>query len=377
MSTRAMSTIIMIKVKRMRRFIVFILALVSLSAAGAVYSPATVPSPKDAGQAYYVSNPDSILCQDDVDYLNACCRLLDDTVQVEMAVVVLESIGEYEPFDFGYELFQRWGIGKAGKNTGVLITFALASRQVYMNTGSGIEGVLPDATCKKIIQEDMIPLFKLGDYGGGLCAAATHVYRICTNGEAPEELLNMTSATNRGKFAAASGSAKSEDDVSLMEWGIFTVFVFLIVLPFLLIVLVQRKTQSTEDELDQRMSCLGKLGCACIFFPFLIPSVIWFALRSRRLRCPQCGKQRYKIIHTETAPLKNGSKRKTETWLCSACGYKHLHTKTIKATSYSGYSGSSYSGSSYSDSSYSSSSSDSGGSWGGGSTSGGGAGGSW
>ena len=200
--------------------------------------------------------------------------------------------GDYEPFDFGYELFQRWGIGKKGKNTGVLITFALASRQVYINTGSGIEGVLPDATCKKIIDSDMIPYFKQADYGGGLCAGATSIYRTCTHGEAPEELMNMTSATNRGKFASQNSSpAKSDEEVTPLEWGIFTVFVFLTLLPFLLIVLIQRKTQSQEDEEEQRLGCLTKLGFACLFFPFLIPSAVWFWWRSKRFRCPQCGRQ--------------------------------------------------------------------------------------
>ena len=352
----------------------FVCALATALSA-ATYTPATVPSPKQFGQNYYVSNPDSIISEDDVAYLNRCCYLLDDSVQVEMAFVVLESIGDYDIFDFGYELFQRWGIGKAGKNTGVLITFALATRKVYINTGSGIEGVLTDATCKKVIEEEMIPRFKEGDYGGGLCAAATRIYQICTNGDAPEELLNMTSATNRGKFASSSSySSSSDDELTPMEWGIFTVFVFFALLPFLLIVLIQRKTQSQEDEEDQRMGCFVKMAFAAIFMPFLWPSVIWFWWRAKRFRCPECGKQKYKVIKTDKKELENGDTLKTETWICSACGYKHLSTKTIKKTTYSGgY----YSGGSDYGGSYSSSSSSSGGSWGGGSSSGGGAGGSW
>lgn len=350
---------------------------VSLAASAAVYSPKTVPDPKQFGQGCYVSNPDTIISQDDVDYLNRCCLLLEDSTGVELAVVVLESIGNYEPFDFGYELFQTWGIGKAGKNTGVLITFALASRQVYINTGSGIEGILTDAKCKMIIENDMIPYFKQGDYGGGLCNGATNIYTTCTSGDAPEELLNMTSSTNRGKFASSaySSSSSSDEDVTPMEWGIFTVIVFFTVLPFLLIVLIQRKTQSLEDEKEQRDGCLLKMFGCSIIFPFLWPSVLWFLWRSKRFRCPECGKQKYKVIKSEKSPLTNGDTKKTETWLCSACGYKHISAAIVKKPTYSGgyYSG----GSDYdSGSSYSSSSSSSG-SWGGGSSSGGGAGGSW
>lgn len=342
----------------------------------ATYSPATVPDPKQFGQDCYVSNPDSILNADDVAYLNQCCRLLEDTAEVEMAIVVLESIGNYEPFDFGFELFNRWGIGKAGKNTGVLVTFALASRQVYINTGSGIEGVLPDAICKKIIQEDMIPRFKQGDYGGGLCAAATHIYTICSSDEAPEELLNMASATNRGKFAKQAAKA---DDNSLTpsEWGALIIFMFLVMLPMLLIVLVQRKTQTLEDEREQRMGCLVKMAFVSVIFWPLIPTVLWFWWRSKRYRCPECGKQRYQIICTDKTELKNGDTKKVETWICTKCGYKHVETNIVKKPMFSGgYSGG-YSDSYSGGSSYSSSSSSSGGSWGGGSSSGGGAGGSW
>jgi uncharacterized protein len=354
-----------------------VLCALCVTVSAATYSPKTVPDPKQYGQGCYVSNPDSILTPDDVEYLNRCCLLLEDSTDVELAIAVLGSIGEYEPFEFGYELFQRWGIGKAGKNTGVLITFALASRQVYINTGSGIEGVLPDATCKKIIERDMIPYFKLGDYGGGLCNGATHIYTIYTNGDAPEELLNMVSSTNRGKFAQQQ-TKKDDNDITPMEWGVFTVLVFLFVLPFLGIVLVQRKTQKKEDEMEQRQGCLYTMGGCALFFPFLWPSVLWFWWRSKRYRCPQCGKQHYKIISTESSKLKNGDTRKVDTWLCSKCGYQHTEINIVKKPEYSssGYSGSSYSGSSYSGSSYSSGGSSSG-SWGGGSTSGGGAGGSW
>ena len=179
------------KAINIKQLLIGIVCALCTSVQAATYTPATVPSPKVAGQEYYVSNPDTILNTDDVAYINQCCRMLEDTTDVEMAVVVLGSIGDYEIFDFGLELGNRWGIGKEGKNTGVLITFALASRQVFIHTGSGIEGVLPDATCKMIIQNDMVPRFKQGDYGGGLCAAVTHVYTICTKGDAPEELLNM------------------------------------------------------------------------------------------------------------------------------------------------------------------------------------------
>lgn len=205
-----------------KHLLTYVFLLLSLIAQAAVYTPATVPDPKKHGQLSYVANPDAIIADSDVVFLNRCAAMLEQQTQVEMAVVALGSIGDYSAFDFAYELYQRWGIGKKGKNTGVLILFAEESHDIRIMTGVGIEGVLPDATCSRIIQEQMIPLFREGDYGGGLCMGALRIYEVCTDGEAPEELKNMQSVTNRGGYDSGE-----EDDAGF--WVILIMLVALVV----------------------------------------------------------------------------------------------------------------------------------------------------
>ena len=77
-----------------------------LSLFSAVYTPGTVPDPKRFGQDYYVSNPDSILPDSVVNWMNLCAKRLNDSTKVELAVVAIRSIGEADAFDFSYELFQ-------------------------------------------------------------------------------------------------------------------------------------------------------------------------------------------------------------------------------------------------------------------------------
>lgn len=166
-----------------------------------VYTPSSLPSPKESGQGWYVANPDAIIADSDVVFLNRCAADLEAKTNVEMCVAAVQSIGETECFDFCYELFQRWGIGKKGQNTGVLVFFAMESHDVRIMTGVGLEGVLPDARCSQIIHDHMIPAFRAGDFGGGLCLGALRIYEVCTDSEAPEELRNMKSVTNRGKYA--------------------------------------------------------------------------------------------------------------------------------------------------------------------------------
>lgn len=213
--------------KRLHRYILWLIVLFSTISASAAYTPATVPNPKLQGHACYVANPDHILDADDEAFLNRCAASLDEKTHVEMCVVALKSINNTDAFYFAYELFQRWGIGRVNQNTGVLVLFVLDSHDIRIMTGTGIEGVLTDALCSEIVREDMTPMFREGDYGGGLCRGALHIYEICTKGDAPEELLNMKSVTNRGGFADSN-----EDDESwagfIMLLVVLAVIIFVI-----------------------------------------------------------------------------------------------------------------------------------------------------
>ena len=187
-----------------KRLLTYVLLLSAFALQAAQYTPASVPNPKQVGHGNYVANPDEIISDSAAVFLNRCAAMLEQATEVEMAVVALENIGETDAFDFAYELFQRWGIGGEGKNTGVLILFVLDSHDIRIMTGVGIEGVLPDATCSRIIHENMIPAFRQGDYSGGLCLGALRIYEVCTDGEAPEELQNMRSVTDRAGYAGQS-----------------------------------------------------------------------------------------------------------------------------------------------------------------------------
>ena len=213
----------------LRQLICYIAILCSIALQAAVYTPAFVPNPKAQGQAYYVSNPDAIVADSDVVWLNECARRLEKETHVEMCIVALESIGNKDAFDFAYELFQRWGIGREGQNTGVLVLFVLQSRDIRIMTGVGLEGVLTDAECSKIVHNEMAYAFRAGDYGGGLCLGALSIYEACTKGDVPEELLAMRSVTNRGKYK----QKEQEDTEAIIPYmimmGIITFLIIIII----------------------------------------------------------------------------------------------------------------------------------------------------
>ena len=223
----------------MRKWVLFIGLLLAMAVNAAGYTPASVPNPRLTGTALYVANPDNILANDDVAFLENCASKLNDATHVEMVVVALNAIYNTDAFQFAYELFQRWGIGRKGQNTGVLILFVLDSHDIRIITGTGMEGVLTDAQCAAIIREDMTPYFKAGDYGGGLCRGALHIYQTCTKGDAPEELLNMKSVTNRGGF-------DSEASDPALPWIAF------ILLTVLLVFVIWLIWKTKDDDSDKR-----------------------------------------------------------------------------------------------------------------------------
>lgn len=93
---------------------------------------------------------------------------LDDSTSVQLAVVILKSLEGYPVEEYAFELAERWGIGQAKTDNGILLLIAVDDRKLFIATGYGTEARLPDALAKRIIENDIKPFFKQGDYYGGI-----------------------------------------------------------------------------------------------------------------------------------------------------------------------------------------------------------------
>ena len=259
--------------KRIKLLILFF--LLGFVAHAAIYTPTSLPNPKAQDQYNYVCNPDGIVDQSNLLFLNRLAQQLEDSTLVELCVVAVESIGQADAFDFCYELFQRWGIGKEGKNTGVLLFLAVESRDIRIMTGGGIEGVLTDAVCNEIIQSTMISPLRNADYSDALALGALRIYEVCTDGDAPEELRQMTSATNRYHYA----------------------------------------DETAENELFELLLAVGIMTALLIFT---------FAIVAIPKKCPKCGKRSMRKtneqIITRATTKKEGLSVRTYT--CKHCGHR-------------------------------------------------------
>ncbi|MBL7073914.1 TPM domain-containing protein [candidate division KSB1 bacterium] len=85
-----------------------------------------------------------------------------------IVLVTVETTGDLDHFTYATELYQAWGIGKKGEDKGVLIFLTLKERKVRIETGYGVEGILPDGKVGGIRDEYMLPFLRNGHYGEGL-----------------------------------------------------------------------------------------------------------------------------------------------------------------------------------------------------------------
>jgi uncharacterized protein len=101
----------------------------------------------------------------------------NDSTSTQIAVVIIKSVGQYDINDYAQKLGRNWGIGQQGKNNGIIVLVALGDRKVSIQTGYGAEGAVPDIVTHQIIENDLKPHFKSGDYYGGLDAGTTDLMK--------------------------------------------------------------------------------------------------------------------------------------------------------------------------------------------------------
>jgi len=95
-----------------------------------------------------------------------------------VVVVTMKDIGGDEPDDYANRLYETWGIGKKGEDKGVLIFLAVNERKIRIETGYGVEGILPDGLVGDILDRYVIPWLKKGDYNKGLSSAVAAVSSV-------------------------------------------------------------------------------------------------------------------------------------------------------------------------------------------------------
>lgn len=121
----------------------------------------------------------------------------DDTTSNQVAVVIVKSVGDYDINEYALELGRKWGVGGKNKNNGVILLVALGDRKLSIQTGYGLEGALPDIYTKRIIENDIKPFFKEGNYYAGIDAGTNSIISLI-KGEYKNDNPKAKGKKNRG-----------------------------------------------------------------------------------------------------------------------------------------------------------------------------------
>ena len=118
----------------------------------------------------YVSNPDGILSPSAVAEMDRILYELEQKTGIQTLVVAVTGIEGGDCFDFAYRLGKEMGVGQKERDNGLVILLSTDERCVQFATGYGLEGVLPDAICKRIQSQHMVEHLGKDDWDAGMMA---------------------------------------------------------------------------------------------------------------------------------------------------------------------------------------------------------------
>ena len=127
-----------------------------------------------------------VLSSSEVQSLENKLVAFNDSTSNQIAVVIVNDLQGYDKSEYAYKVAKDWGVGQSDFNNGLLVLVKTKTDeslgQIFIATGYGLEGAIPDLACADIIDREMVPHFREDDYYGGL-NAGTDVLMSLASGE--------------------------------------------------------------------------------------------------------------------------------------------------------------------------------------------------
>ena len=147
--------------------------LLALAASFAVRAEVAVPA-----LTQRVTDLTGTLAPDTVSRLENTLAQFEAAKGSQIAVLMLPTTEPEDIAGFGIRVAEQWKVGRKGVDDGAILIVAKEDRRVRIEVGYGLEGVLSDAVTKRIIEEDIVPRFKQGDFSGGVEAGVARMMRL-------------------------------------------------------------------------------------------------------------------------------------------------------------------------------------------------------
>jgi uncharacterized protein len=141
------------------------------------------------------------MTSDQVQDLESKLVAYDDSTSIQIAVVTVQSTGDTAIEDYALKILRDWKVGNKKTNNGLVILAAIQDHKVYIATGYGMEGVLPDITSKQIIEDEIVPNFKQNNYYRGFDLGADAIIKASHG-----EYTAPSGYNQRGQHGTGGGS---------------------------------------------------------------------------------------------------------------------------------------------------------------------------
>ena len=243
------------------------------STEGKEYTANTI-TVKTSGTDKFVCNPDGVLNNSTVTWINERMQQLEDSTSVQVLVVAVKSVSSCDLQTFAVDLGNKYGVGQKETNNGLVIVLSTSCRDVVFSTGTGLEANMTDIACKNIQEKFMIPYFSKDDWNTGLENGVEAVYQYLIGNEEFKAMAN-------------------EDD-----WG-------------------------GADDIIIWGTVFGILGLS-----------VYYANTKRTRKCPVCGATMKETKTTRRYNLETDKRRFYDvTYKCGKCGHTLTQTESYSDSS--------------------------------------------
>ncbi len=198
----------------MKKILSILLILPLLLMQGQEIIAQQIPAPSDPPRL--VNDFAHVMTADQVAALESKLVAYDDSTSIQIAIVTVPTTGDYAIEDYALKILRDWKVGNKKTNNGMVILAAIQDRKVFIATGYGMEGSVPDATAKEIVDNEIVPNFKGGsqdNYYRGFDLAADAIIKA-----------------SRGEYKAPEGYAQRGRRHSSGGGNIIGIFVIIFII---------------------------------------------------------------------------------------------------------------------------------------------------
>jgi len=144
-----------------------------------------------------VTDLTATLKRDEIQTLDASLAALEAKKGSQVAILIVPTTEPETIEQYSIRVAEKWKLGRKGVDDGVLLLVAKNDRTVRIEVGYGLEGALPDAIARRIIDEYIVPRFRVGDFPGGIGAGVDRIARVIRGEPLPQPVYRQVDTSTR------------------------------------------------------------------------------------------------------------------------------------------------------------------------------------